>query len=408
MALSLFEHRAFAMGGTVAFIYGMALFGSTYLVPVFMQEALHLPPSQAGAVLLPAGLVLALTIPIAGRLADRIAVSRMVSVGLVLLAFSFFLMLGVGTATSLALITLWAVIGRLGLGMILPSLNLGSMQGVANALIAQGSSTINFLRQLGGAAGIGLVGNVLEWRCGRTGRSAARVPRNLRPRRPITACASVAAWRMGPARVAVRRHDGPRRDHDRPGRTADEPRPVSFPSAASARRRRRPGGQRRRSGWPAPADVVLSMPVVPARQGLRRRPHPGCAPCARRLGVLDQVMAGARPATLACIGPRGGRVDVPGTPRRAAGSASTRSSVPQRSRPAPACSRRCASSRRCAEAGGRTSSARGCRAEDGARSPKPRWLVLAPARAAGDDRAGVCERRTPSGIACAATSRTRR
>ena len=47
------------MGGCVAFIYGMALFGSTYLVPVFMQEALHLPPSQAGAVLLPAGIVLA-------------------------------------------------------------------------------------------------------------------------------------------------------------------------------------------------------------------------------------------------------------------------------------------------------------------------------------------------------------
>ncbi len=63
----------FAMGGLVAFIYGMALFGSTYLVPVFMQLALDLPPSQAGAVLLPAGLVLAVTIPLAGRLADRAA-----------------------------------------------------------------------------------------------------------------------------------------------------------------------------------------------------------------------------------------------------------------------------------------------------------------------------------------------
>jgi hypothetical protein len=128
--------------------------------------------------------VLAVTIPIAGRFADRIAVSRMVSAGLVLLAASFFLMLGVGTATALALITLWAVIGRLGLGMILPSLNLGSMQGVANAMIAQGSSTINFLRQLGGAVGIGLVGNVLEWRL-RTHAAAAarRLSRNLRARR---------------------------------------------------------------------------------------------------------------------------------------------------------------------------------------------------------------------------------
>src|SRR4029078_91423 len=48
--LALFEHRTFAMGGCVAFIYGMALFGSTYLVPVFMQIPLHLPPSPAGDV----------------------------------------------------------------------------------------------------------------------------------------------------------------------------------------------------------------------------------------------------------------------------------------------------------------------------------------------------------------------
>jgi EmrB/QacA subfamily drug resistance transporter len=199
MALGLFDHRAFTMGGTVAFIYGMALFGSTYLVPIFMQEALHLPPSQAGAVLLPAGLVLAVTIPLAGRLADRVAVSRIVSAGLALLAASFFVMLSVGLATSLALITLWAVVGRLGLGLILPSLNLGSMHGVSNALISHGSSTINFLRQLGGAVGIGLVGNVLEWRL----RTHAADPlaafhETFALIGAITACAILAAWRMGP------------------------------------------------------------------------------------------------------------------------------------------------------------------------------------------------------------------
>ena len=37
-----------------------------------------------------------------------------------LLAVSFFLMLGVGLGTSLGVITLWAVVGRLGLGLICP------------------------------------------------------------------------------------------------------------------------------------------------------------------------------------------------------------------------------------------------------------------------------------------------
>jgi len=204
MALGLFAHRPFSMGGLVAFTYGMGLFGSTYLVPVFMQEALHLPPSQAGAVLLPAGIVLALTIPVAGRLADRVPVSRLVTTGLLLLALSFFLMIGVSAGTSLGLITLWAVIGRVGLGFVLPSLNLGSMHGLPDTLISHGSSTINFLRQLGGAVGIGLVGNVLEWRL----RSTPAQPvfayhETFALIGAITAFAVIAAFRMGPGRAAA-------------------------------------------------------------------------------------------------------------------------------------------------------------------------------------------------------------
>ena len=200
MRLELFGHRAFAMGGCVAFIYGMALFGSTYLVPVFMQLALKLPPSQAGAVLLPAGVVLALTIPLAGRLADSLAVSRLVASGLLLLAASFVLMLLVGASTALWVITLFAIVGRVGLGLVLPSLNLGAMRGLPVGLIAHGSSSINFLRQLGGAVGVSLVGIVLEWRLQVLPTDPLRAfHETFLLLGAITACAVVAAWRMAPA-----------------------------------------------------------------------------------------------------------------------------------------------------------------------------------------------------------------
>jgi MFS transporter, DHA2 family, multidrug resistance protein len=162
--LRLFRSRAFAMGGLVAFIYGMGLFGSTYLVPVFMQTALHFPPAQSGAVLLPAGLVLAGTIPIGGRLADRFAPHALVTVGLTLLALSFALMTSVGPGTALAVLMLWTIIGRVGLGFVLPSLTLGATPGLDAQAIPQAASCINFLRQLGGATGVSLVGIFLEWR----------------------------------------------------------------------------------------------------------------------------------------------------------------------------------------------------------------------------------------------------
>ncbi len=205
MALGLFAQRNFALGGVVAFIYGMALFGSTYLVPVFMQIALNLPPSQAGAALLPAGIVLALTIPIAGRLTDRLPFGRIVAFGLTLLALSFLLMVTVGPASSLWWIVAWAVVGRIGLGFVLPSLNVGAMRGLPDALISQGASTINFMRQLGGAVGISLVGIVLEWRLqAQPGAAVRAFHETFVLIGLLTACAVIAALRMGvPGRPSV-------------------------------------------------------------------------------------------------------------------------------------------------------------------------------------------------------------
>ncbi len=167
MNLSLFKDRRFAMGSIVAFIYGIALFGSTYLLPVYMQMGLGLSASYVGTILLPAGLVLAVTIAVVGRLADKQPTHRLVSIGLVLLAASFALMVTIDLgrpAQIIPLLITWAILGRIGLGFILPSLNIGAMRSLDRSHIPQGSSVINFLRMLGGAAGVSLCGIVLEWR----------------------------------------------------------------------------------------------------------------------------------------------------------------------------------------------------------------------------------------------------
>ncbi|MFT4268628.1 MAG: DHA2 family efflux MFS transporter permease subunit [Xenophilus sp.] len=173
MDMALFGWRQFAMGTVVAFIYGTALFGSTYLLPVYMQMALHLSASHVGTIMLPAGIVLAFTIAGVGRLADRQPTRLLVSVGLVLLAASFALMPVLDLGSPLWLLVLFAALGRVGLGFILPSLNLGSMRPLPRPLIPQGASAISFVRQLGGAAGVSLCAVVLEWRLAAHGDSLA-------------------------------------------------------------------------------------------------------------------------------------------------------------------------------------------------------------------------------------------
>ena len=206
MNLALFSHRQFAMGSIVSFIYGTALFGSTYLLPVYLQMGLGMSASHVGTLMLPAGLVLAITIPLVGRLADRSPTHILVSLGLVLLALGFGLMVTVNLQTAIGVIVVWVIVGRIGLGFILPSLNLGSMRGLSKHLIAQGSSVIGFLRMVGGAVGVSLCALVLEWRLAVHGQSLAHPDAN--PARlaafnesflmlaGICALAVLAAWQL--------------------------------------------------------------------------------------------------------------------------------------------------------------------------------------------------------------------
>ncbi len=205
MNLQVFGHRNFAMGALVSFTYGIALFGSTYLLPVYMQMGLRLSPSYIGAALLPAGILLAVTIALVGRLSDRYKPAHLVSLGLALLAMSFALMPLVHPAAGLTLLWVLVILGRIGLGFILPSLNLGALRQLPKTLIPQASSVIGFVRMLGGAAGVSICAIVLEWRLAFYAETAPVAGgANLRAFHEtfvflavITALALLAAWKMG-------------------------------------------------------------------------------------------------------------------------------------------------------------------------------------------------------------------
>ena len=204
MNLQVFGHRHFAMGALVSFTYGIALFGSTDLLPVYMQMGLGLSPSYIGAALLPAGILLAVTIASVGRLSHRMPPTHWVSWGLALLALSFALMPWVHPAAGLALLWILVILGRIGLGFILPSLNLGALRGLPKDLIPQASSVIGFVRMLGGAAGVSICAIVLEWRLAVYALTASQPGRaDLRAFNEtfvflatMTALALLAAWKM--------------------------------------------------------------------------------------------------------------------------------------------------------------------------------------------------------------------
>ena len=119
-------------------------------------------PTESGLLLMPAGIVLGVVFPLAGWLSDRVAPHILILCGLVLFGISNVLMSHADTPTEFWTFAGWVVVGRIGLGFILPSLNGGSLRVLDHHLISHGSGAINFMRQLGGAIGVDLLSVYLE------------------------------------------------------------------------------------------------------------------------------------------------------------------------------------------------------------------------------------------------------
>ncbi|MDZ7826521.1 MAG: DHA2 family efflux MFS transporter permease subunit [Gammaproteobacteria bacterium] len=162
--LSLFANGRFLAAAIVTFIIGAGLYGSTYLLPLFLQVVQGLKPTDSGLLMLPAGLTMAVFFPLAGRLSDTMSPRRLILFGTAVFAFSSLLLAGVDTDTPFATLALWALIGRFGLSFIFPCLNAAALQPLSLDQLAQGSGMINFLRQLGGAFGVNLLAILLERR----------------------------------------------------------------------------------------------------------------------------------------------------------------------------------------------------------------------------------------------------
>lgn len=162
--LTLFRSRTFAMGAVVSFSYGFGLYASTYLIPVFLQNALGYNAAAAGLALLPSGIVLTLTIPLAGHLADRMPPRSITIVGLALFGFSFLLFAALSGTINYAELIATTVIGRIGLGLILPALNLATLRHLEPRLLGQSSMVVSYLRQIGGVLGIAITAVFVEWR----------------------------------------------------------------------------------------------------------------------------------------------------------------------------------------------------------------------------------------------------
>ncbi len=164
MQLRVFQQPSFPLVAVVLFVFGNGLFGSTYLAPLFMQTVQGSTALSAGLMLMAPGLIMMVVFPVAGAMSDRFGATIPMVIGMLIFSFSCYLMTGLDLDAPFVTITIWIMIGRVGLGMVMPAMTAAAMGGMPLHLMSQASGINNFTRQLGGAFGVNLASIMLSQR----------------------------------------------------------------------------------------------------------------------------------------------------------------------------------------------------------------------------------------------------
>ncbi len=163
--LRLFKRRSFAVANMMMMMLGVALFGTTVLLPQYLQVLMGYSAQQAGMAISPGGLVVIALLPLVGRLVSKVDTRWMVAFGFTVMSLSLFYMahtidLQMDFATAVKVRAFQSV----GMAFLFVPIQTISYSGVPVQKNNQVSGIMNLSRNMGGDIGIAFVTTLIARR----------------------------------------------------------------------------------------------------------------------------------------------------------------------------------------------------------------------------------------------------
>ena len=158
--LSVFRSRMFVNCAIIILIRSLALYGGLFFLPFLLQGLMGYSEIQSGLLLLPNALMMLISRPFAGRMADKGFIRNTSITGLILVSASmiFFSLLKADTAIWVILVPM--VIRGLGMSLLVAPVSTALLNAVSVQQTATATSMNSLLQQLGGSVGIAISGVV--------------------------------------------------------------------------------------------------------------------------------------------------------------------------------------------------------------------------------------------------------
>jgi EmrB/QacA subfamily drug resistance transporter len=159
--LRLFRNRNLTVAVITMFMFAAAFFGGLLLVPTYFQQVRGESTLSAGLLVAPQGLGAMCTMPIAGRLVDKIPIGRIVPVGIALIVIGMFGFTQIDEHTPYPVIMGMLLVMGFGMGSTMMPLFTSAMKTLSAHEVARGSTLLNITQQVSSSVGIALISVVL-------------------------------------------------------------------------------------------------------------------------------------------------------------------------------------------------------------------------------------------------------
>jgi EmrB/QacA subfamily drug resistance transporter len=179
LPMSLFRNRIFAVAALVTLISGVAMMGSFFYIPLFVQGVLGASATNSGIVLIPMMVSMAIASAISGQLMSRLGRYRIQGiVGLGLMVVGAFFLSQLDVNSTRRDVTYAMIFFGVGLGTSMPLFMLAVQNAVPYRFMGVSTSTMQFLRSVGGTFGVAIMFSLIQ--SGYHGRLATGVPAQSR------------------------------------------------------------------------------------------------------------------------------------------------------------------------------------------------------------------------------------
>lgn len=160
--LRVFKDKNLTLGFVMSLIFGVSLFGTTFVLPQFTQNLLGYPAFEAGLALAPRAVTLLLFMPVVGWLYPRFGARALVLSGIFIIMYSYYDLSFLSTQTGIEDLILPLMVMGLGMPFMFIPLTTVSLCSVDRRVMTDASSIYTLSRRVGGNIGYALVAVLLD------------------------------------------------------------------------------------------------------------------------------------------------------------------------------------------------------------------------------------------------------